>query len=220
MAGFRQISYIAILSLAALPALAHDAAEKVGYVAPHGGGFMAGLSHPVLGFDHLLAMISVGVLSAQMGGRAIWQVPLTFVFLMLLGGVAGMQKVPLFSVELGIAISVLRAGNRHCRRKQIFRSAGDYLRRLLCHLPRSCSRYRNALSGKAGALCAGLCCRDCGDPYCRSRHRPGFTALSARGGGIALYRCRDSRDWLSPDPDAGAGLARRGRRLCFIAARL
>ncbi|WP_156948195.1 HupE/UreJ family protein [Marinobacterium jannaschii] len=110
MAGFRQISYIAILSLAALPALAHDAAEKVGYVAPHGGGFMAGLSHPVLGFDHLLAMISVGVLSAQMGGRAIWQVPLTFVFLMLLGGVAGMQKVPLFSVELGIAISVLALG--------------------------------------------------------------------------------------------------------------
>ena len=33
------------------------------------GGFMAGLSHPVLGFDHLLAMLSVGILSTQMGGR-------------------------------------------------------------------------------------------------------------------------------------------------------
>ncbi|MCB2081859.1 MAG: HupE/UreJ family protein, partial [Rickettsiales bacterium] len=36
------------------------------------GGFAAGISHPVLGLDHLLAMVSVGVLSAQIGGRAIW----------------------------------------------------------------------------------------------------------------------------------------------------
>ena len=54
-----------------------------------GGGFMAGLTHPVLGFDHLLAMLSVGILSAQMGGQAIWKVPLTFVLVMLFGGVQG-----------------------------------------------------------------------------------------------------------------------------------
>lgn len=75
-----------------------------------GGGLISGLSHPVLGFDHLLAMISVGILSAQMGGRSIWTVPTTFVGFMLVGGVVGIQGIPLFSVELGIAFSVLALG--------------------------------------------------------------------------------------------------------------
>lgn len=75
-----------------------------------GGDFMSGLSHPVLGFDHLLAMISVGILSAQMGGRAIWLVPTTFVLVMLMGGLMGMAGIPLFSVETGIALSVFAMG--------------------------------------------------------------------------------------------------------------
>ena len=75
-----------------------------------GGGFLAGLTHPVLGFDHLLAMLSVGILSAQMGGQAIWRVPLTFVLVMLGGGILGINDIPLFSVELGIAFSVLALG--------------------------------------------------------------------------------------------------------------
>ena len=74
------------------------------------GGFISGLSHPVLGFDHLLAMVSVGILSAQMGGRAIWSVPAVFVSIMLIGGLLGIQGVPLFSVELGIAFSVFALG--------------------------------------------------------------------------------------------------------------
>ena len=75
-----------------------------------GGGFTAGLTHPVLGFDHLLAMLSVGILSAQMGGRAIGRVPLTFVLVMLAGGILGINDVPMISVELGIAFSVLALG--------------------------------------------------------------------------------------------------------------
>ena len=35
-------------------------------------------------------MVSVGILSAQMGGRAIWPVPLTFVCVMAMGGTRGM----------------------------------------------------------------------------------------------------------------------------------
>ena len=72
--------------------------------------FWAGLIHPALGFDHLLAMISVGILSAQMGGRAIWTVPITFVSVMLIGGVLWIQRIALVSVELGIAFSVLVLG--------------------------------------------------------------------------------------------------------------
>ena len=74
------------------------------------GGFISGLSHPILGFDHLLAMVSVGILSAQMGGRAIWSVPSVFVGVMLVGGVLGIQGFPIFSVELGIAFSVFALG--------------------------------------------------------------------------------------------------------------
>ena len=86
------------------PSLAHA------HVVGGGGGFVSGLSHPVLGFDHLLAMVSVGILSAQMGGKAIWTVPATFVGVMLVGGILGIEGVPLFSVELGIAISVVALG--------------------------------------------------------------------------------------------------------------
>lgn len=74
------------------------------------GGFTAGLIHPVLGLDHLLAMISVGVISAQIGGRAIWGVPTTFVFVMALGGALAMQYFGLGAVEIGIAMSVVVLG--------------------------------------------------------------------------------------------------------------
>ncbi|MGJ8646399.1 MAG: HupE/UreJ family protein [Marinomonas colpomeniae] len=80
------------------------------HAVPGAGGFMSGLSHPILGFDHLLAMLSVGVLSAQMGGKAIWKVPATFVIVMLVGGVLGMEGVKMISVQLGIAVSVLALG--------------------------------------------------------------------------------------------------------------
>ena len=52
-------------------------------------GFYDGISHPVLGLDHFLAMVSVGIISAQIGGAAIWKVPLCFVSIMLIGGIIG-----------------------------------------------------------------------------------------------------------------------------------
>ena len=98
------IGSIVILGvLAGELALAHD--EGGG-----GAGFVTGIFHPVLGFDHFLAMLSVGVISAQIGGRAIWYVPATFVLAMIFGGVLGMQKVNLLAVEAGIALSVLILG--------------------------------------------------------------------------------------------------------------
>lgn len=75
-----------------------------------GGGFINGLMHPVFGPDHLLAMVAVGILSMQIGGRAIWAVPSAFVGVMLLAGLWGMQNLPFFAVETGIAMSVLVLG--------------------------------------------------------------------------------------------------------------
>ena len=76
------------------------------------GGFSTGILHPVLGFDHFLAMVSVGVISAQIGGRVIWQIPAIFVCMMFVGGILGVMGIPIpvFSVELGIATSVLVLG--------------------------------------------------------------------------------------------------------------
>jgi urease accessory protein len=75
-----------------------------------GGGILSGFLHPLLGLDHLLAMLAVGLLSAQIGGRAIWTVPAAFVVVMGLGGVLGILGVPLPIVEYGITGSVLILG--------------------------------------------------------------------------------------------------------------
>ena len=75
------------------------------------GGFLSGLVHPVLGYDHLLAMLSVGILSAQIGGRAIWTVPATFVSVMAFGGMLGLIDVGISITELGIAFSLVILGS-------------------------------------------------------------------------------------------------------------
>jgi urease accessory protein len=73
-------------------------------------GLMAGLMHPVFGPDHLLAMVSVGVVSVQLGGDNIWRIPLAFVGAMILGAALGLQQVALPWSALGIAASVLVLG--------------------------------------------------------------------------------------------------------------
>ena len=75
-------------------------------------GFYDGISHPVLGLDHFLAMISVGILSAQIGGRAIWTVPSTFVCIMTFGGLVGFffNIDDHFFIEVGIILSVIFLG--------------------------------------------------------------------------------------------------------------
>ncbi len=81
--------------------------------AIQGTGFLAGLYHPVFGLDHLLAMLSVGILSTQIGGRAIWSVPATFVTIMLIAGWVGMEALVDLAdtqVETGIKFSVILLG--------------------------------------------------------------------------------------------------------------
>jgi urease accessory protein len=72
--------------------------------------FLIGFMHPVLGFDHLLAMLAVGLLSVQIGGRAIWTVPAAFVLFLAAGGLMGMTGIALPEVEAVIALSVLLLG--------------------------------------------------------------------------------------------------------------
>jgi urease accessory protein len=73
-------------------------------------GFVHGFSHPLSGLDHVLAMVMVGVLAWQLGGRAVWVVPATFVLVMAGGGALGMMGVAIPFVEIGIALSVIILG--------------------------------------------------------------------------------------------------------------
>jgi urease accessory protein len=76
----------------------------------HTHGFSNGLLHPLTGLDHICAMVAVGLWAAQRGGRALWLVPLTFVSIMVIGGIFGMGGVGIPYVEQGIAASVLVLG--------------------------------------------------------------------------------------------------------------
>ncbi|MEO6659969.1 MAG: HupE/UreJ family protein [Burkholderiaceae bacterium] len=97
------LSFVALAALA-LPAFAHP-----GHLGDT-GSLLAGLSHPLSGPDHLLAMISIGLWAACLGGRAVWMVPAAF----LLGTAAGfglaLAGIGLPLVEPGIAASVIALG--------------------------------------------------------------------------------------------------------------
>lgn len=93
----------ALLSAAAAPALAHTGAGST-------SGFASGFGHPLGGLDHMLAMVAVGVLAAQQGGRGLWLIPAAFVAAMLAGGALGLAEAPLPFVEAGILGSVVVLG--------------------------------------------------------------------------------------------------------------
>jgi urease accessory protein len=78
--------------------------------APDQGQFLHGLAHPVGGADHLLAMVALGLLAVQLGGRAIWALPLTFVAAMIAGGAMGAGGIGFPAVEPMILASVVILG--------------------------------------------------------------------------------------------------------------
>jgi len=73
-------------------------------------GFLHGFGHPVSGLDHILAMVMVGVFAWQLGGRALWLVPTSFVLMMAVGGALGVFGIDVPFVEVGIALSVIVLG--------------------------------------------------------------------------------------------------------------
>ena len=98
-----RVGFATLFWLAARPAFAHIGSG-------FGGGFFSGFSHPLLGPDHLLAMVSVGIWGAELGAPAIWVLPITFPLIMAIGGAAGIIGVPLPGTEIIIALSVIVLG--------------------------------------------------------------------------------------------------------------
>lgn len=106
---FKRISLTtALFATGAVPALAHLDPQA------H-GSLMAGVSHPLFGTDHILAMLAVGLWASQIatssGKRsALWLVPTAFVGTMALGYIAAVAGIGLPFVEPAILASVVALG--------------------------------------------------------------------------------------------------------------
>lgn len=85
-------------------------AQAYAHSMTEGTSFLGGFLHPLLGPDHLLAMLSVGIISALIGGLSIYLVPATFVTFMVIGGAMGVFGMFIPHVEFGIALSVVLLG--------------------------------------------------------------------------------------------------------------
>ena len=96
-------TFVTILVFAPVVALAHTGHDDA-------SGLAHGFVHPVSGIDHVLAMVAVGLLAAQYGGRALWLVPLSFVVAMAIAGVIGMAGIVIPVAEVGIGVSVVVLG--------------------------------------------------------------------------------------------------------------
>ena len=101
----RLIRLFSLLALALLSSsvLAHEGGGIV-------GGFASGFLHPLLGWDHVAAMVAVGLWGAFLGSPAIWILPVVFPLVMAFGGALGVMGVPVPAVETGIAASAVVLG--------------------------------------------------------------------------------------------------------------
>lgn len=109
MSIFKRLSLTAtIFAAATAPAFAHlDPQEH--------GSFMAGVSHPLFGMDHILVMIAVGLWAAQIAQgtgsrRGLWLVPAAFVGTMAIGFGIALSGIELPFVEPAILASVIALG--------------------------------------------------------------------------------------------------------------
>ena len=100
----RKVLWTALgLVASATPAFAHP-----GHLAVF--GFGDGFVHPLGGLDHVLAMVAVGLLASQIGGRALWALPAAFLSMMAVGFALGLSGSGLPFVELAIAMSLVAFG--------------------------------------------------------------------------------------------------------------
>jgi urease accessory protein len=90
------------LTLSASPASAHPGDPAA--------GFVSGFFHPIFGWDHITAMVAVGLWGAFLGRPAIYILPIVFPMVMAVGGALGILGVPLPGVETGIAASAIVLG--------------------------------------------------------------------------------------------------------------
>lgn len=96
------------LILGVTPAYAH---HPMGGATPtnFSQGFLSGLAHPIIGLDHLVFVIAIGLL-ATLKERLGIIIPITFVMATLVGTIIHLMSLDLPVPELVISFSVLAAG--------------------------------------------------------------------------------------------------------------
>ena len=92
-----------VLLLCSSSVFAHEASGAA-------GGLVSGFLHPILGWDHVVAMVAVGLWGSFLGSPAIWLLPVVFPLVMAFGGALGVIGVPIPAVETGIASSAIVLG--------------------------------------------------------------------------------------------------------------
>jgi len=105
--------YLKAALFIATSALSISASAHIDAESHSHNSFIDGFLHPLLGMDHLAAMVAVGLWSALAARRAgpdlLWG-PLGFAALLLVGAVLGLQGVMVPAVEPMIAASLLATG--------------------------------------------------------------------------------------------------------------
>jgi urease accessory protein len=98
----------AVLTIAlAEPALAHHVMDGK-LPLTFGQGLLSGLGHPIIGLDHLAAVLAIGALAAA--HRAGVALALGYVVAMILGVAVHLQGVTLTGAEFLVALSVILLG--------------------------------------------------------------------------------------------------------------
>jgi urease accessory protein len=93
---------IVLLGLTTTPVAAHTGGLS--------GGLLDGFAHPILGPDHVAAMVAVGLWGAFLGPPALYVLPIVFPLVMAAGGVLGILAVPLPGTEIAVAVSAVVLG--------------------------------------------------------------------------------------------------------------
>jgi urease accessory protein len=104
------------VALTAEPAMAH---HVMGGRMPASftDGLLSGLGHPIIGLDHLAAVVAVGCLAAT--HRAAPALAIGFVLAMMAGVAAHVQGASVPGAEILVALSVIALGAAMLRRRQM-----------------------------------------------------------------------------------------------------
>jgi urease accessory protein len=93
--------------------LAHSGHDNIVMsVSTISNSMAAGFLHPLLGLDHLLSLIAVGVLASRLSGKQCILIPIGFVSLILVGffcAHAGIHMVSAGAIEMLITMSLVVA---------------------------------------------------------------------------------------------------------------
>jgi len=99
---------LSIFTLLPTLAIAHPGHESTSFAT----GLVSGALHPLLGLDHLLALLAVGLLSARLVGKQRFAVPVAFIAVMAIGfyaAHAGLHGIAAGTIELAISASIIAA---------------------------------------------------------------------------------------------------------------